>query len=69
MAILPAFMPATALQAAGNIQAHYPGNEDPVLFFGDGMQAADELFGRKAAAQDQAMGCQAGRQRVSENTG
>ena len=37
MAILPAFMPATALQAAGNIQAHYPGNEDPVLFFGDGI--------------------------------
>lgn len=37
MAILPAFIPATALQAAGNIQAQYPGNEDPVLFFGDGI--------------------------------
>lgn len=37
LALLPALIPAGGLKAAEKLNATYPGNEEPILFFGDGI--------------------------------
>jgi len=37
LALLPALIPTGGLKAAEKLNAAYPGNEEPILFFGDGI--------------------------------
>lgn len=37
LALLPVLIPSSGLKAAERLSSHYTGNEDPVVFFGDGI--------------------------------